>query len=323
MKKIGIFDFTKEGKGIKKEDYTEDKLFTLATFFKTFGRNFWGFTSLNFIYLLCNFPLFFGMFALSGNLNIDSNAPSNLFFQQVFGMHTLKPSSVTKMMYGYMADEVVISVPTTTTLVFFAITLLVIFTFGITNCGMAHVLRSYTRKDPVFLTTDFFETIARNWKQALPLGIIDIVFGFVSVYVLNFWSAQSGFVNDIMYYLSIFVLLIYFFMRFYAYTILITFDLSIFKIIKNSLIFALLGVKRNFVALLGIVLALVINLYIFYIFAPLGIIMPFIITISFVSFIAVYCTYPNIKKYMIDPFYPDSMDKYEGDDIEPVFTDRG
>lgn len=324
-KLFGIFNFTKEGKGIKKETYVEDTPFTFSTFFKTFGRNFWGFTCLNFLYLLVNFPVFFGIFALSGNLNMTSSAPVNLFYPQLFGMMNIKPSPFLQMHFGHIYGETSVSVPTTATLVFFAITALAIFTFGTANCGMANILRSYTRKEPVFLTTDFFDTIRTNWKQALPMGVIDILICFVLVFVFDFWkNYASSFINDIMFYLSIFVIIVYFFMRFYMYVIMITFDLSIFKILKNSFIFALIGVKRNFVALLSIAFVLLLNYYVFIVFMPLGIILPFIITISLCSFIAVYCTYPNIKRIMIDPYYPESPSSdYDDDDDEPVFVDRG
>ena len=65
-----------------------------------------------------------------------------------------------------------------------------------------------------------------------------------------------------------------------------------------------------------------INYYIFAVFMPLGIVMPFVITISLCSFIAVYCTYPNIKRIMIDPYYPEAHDD-GSDGEEPIFTDRG
>lgn len=324
MKKIFKFiDFTKEGKGIKKEDCSDEKLFTLSTFFKTFGRNFWNFTCLNFMYLLINFPIFFGLFAMSGNLNLKSSAPISLFYPQLFGISNIKETPFSQILHGYLYGETTISVPTTATLVLFALTLLVILTFGIANCGMTAVLRGYTRKDPVFLTSDFFDSIGANWKQALPMGVLDILFIFITTYVFNFWkSYHNGFFNDIMFYLSIFLLVVYFFMRFYMYQIMITFDLSIPKIIKNSFIFALLGIKRNFIALLGIIIALVINIYVFMVFMPLGIILPFIITISLCSFIAVYCTYPEIKRVMIDPYYTEKEHDSDDED-DPVFVDRG
>ena len=103
---------------------------------------------------------------------------------------------------------------------------------------------------------------------------------------------------------------------------MITFDLSIYKILKNSFIFALLGFKRNFVALLGILLTVFINFYIFALFMPLGVILPFVITISLCSFIAIYCTYPNVKKFMIDPYYSEK-ESDSGDEEDPIFVDRG
>ena len=325
-KKFGLFDFTKEGKGVKKDDYIEDKPFTLLTFFKTLGRNFWNFTGLNFLYLVINFPIFFGMFALSGNLNFTSHTPLNPLYSQIFGIMnaSTQSSPVTQLHFSKLYGEYASSMPSTATIVFLGITLLIVFTFGISNCGLAAVLRGYTRKDPVFLASDFFGAIGANWKQALPMGIIDAVATFVVFYVFNFWRTYSqSFVNDIMFYLSIFLLVAYFFMRFYMYILMITFDLSVYKIFKNSFIFALLGIKRNLIALLGIAVVLFLNFYIFALFMPLGVILPFAITVSLCSFIAVYCAYPNVKKFMIDPYYSDKDMSGDYDDDEPIFVDRG
>ena len=324
-KKFGLFDFTKEGNGISKDTYIEDKPFTLSTFFKTLGRNFWNFTGLNFLYLVINLPIFFGLFALSGNLNFASQTPLNPLYSQIYGIMNAatESSPVSQLHFSKLYGEYTASIPGNATITFFAITLLVLFTFGISNCGLAAVLRGYTRKDPVFLASDFFGAIGANWKQALPMGIIDAVASFVVVYVFNFWMTYSqNFINDIMFYLSIFLLVAYFFMRFYMYILMITFDLSIYKILKNSFIFALLGIKRNLIALLGIFAVILLNIWIFLLFMPLGIILPFTITISLCSFIAVYCAYPNVKKFMIDPYYSDK-DTSDDDDDDPVFVDRG
>lgn len=318
---FGIFDFTKEGKGVKKEDYKDVKPFSAGAFFRILKNNFWGLSGLNILYLLVNFPLFFGLFALSGNLNIDSLTPTGLFYPQLQGMMSVGANPHIQTIMGYTDGQATISAPTSATVVVLCLTALVIFTFGIANCGLTYILRSYARMEPVFVASEFFGSIRDNWKQAIPLGIIDIVFSFASVYVYFFWMSQSGFVNDIMFFMSIFVLFVYFFMRFYMYLLMITFDLSIMKILKNSLIFALLGVKRNFAALLGILAVVAINYYIFFIFFPIAIILPFVITLSLCSFVSLFCTYPVVKKYMIDPIAGDSQDEY--DDSAPIFLDRG
>ena len=90
---------------------------------------------------------------------------------------------------------------------------------------------------------------------------------------------------------------------------MITFDLSIYKILKNSLIFALLGFKRNFLALVGILALIVVNYGFFMwlggILMPLGIAMPFIILFSAGSYIASFASYFKIKEIMIDPYMSD------------------
>ena len=111
-------------------------------------------------------------------------------------------------------------------------------------------------------------------------------------------------------------------MRFYAYTIMITFDLSIRKILKNSFIFAFVGFKRNIVALLGIFVVAAINYMLVGVLLPAAIMLPVIITISLCSFIAIYASYPVIKKYMIDPYYPEQTNQVSELD-ETIFEDRG
>ena len=53
--------------------------------------------------------------------------------------------------------------------------------------------------------------------------------------------------------------ILYFFMRFYIYLLLVTFDLSIRKILKNALIFTMLGIKRNLMGFLGVALITLVN----------------------------------------------------------------
>ena len=79
-----------------------------------------------------------------------------------------------------------------------------------------------------------------------------------------------------------------------------TFDLKISKIIKNALFFTILGVKRNLVAFIGILLIVAINYGIFLLFMPVGALLPFVFTIAMCDFAAVYAAYPNIIKYMMD-----------------------
>ena len=62
-----------------------------------------------------------------------------------------------------------------------------------------------------------------------------------------------------MFWSTVILFVLYFVMRYYMYVQMVTFKLKIFKIFKNSLIFALIGIKRNVVAFLGILASVVIG----------------------------------------------------------------
>ena len=108
------------------------------------------------------------------------------------------------------------------------------------------------------------------------------------------------------------VILLYSFMRFYIYTIMVTFDLSLLKIIKNAAIFSLLGFGRNFVMFLGIAMLVMLTVSLASVFLPFGVISVFMILFSTCAFMGMYAAYPKIKKYMIDPYYSGE----ENDDSE-------
>ena len=76
--------------------------------------------------------------------------------------------------------------------------------------------------------------------------------------------------------------------------------------IKNSLIFALLGFKRNIMALLGIILLLILELTLMFgtggILVPFAVAAPLAIMFSCMAYMKVYAAYPKIKEHMIDPY---------------------
>ena len=320
MKKINLFKIFTAGNEQKEKSavaYTDFK-----GFFVSLGRKFWNLSNLNLLLVACNFPVLFYLFTLTGYLDNHVQAVANPLFPAVFGMSQISSGGGMSVLLSHVSQFVDMLVPSTATHVFRYIALLSIFTFGLSNAGAAYVIRGYNRAEPVFLITDFFGAVKRNIKQALVIGVIDIAFSALLVWDVLFWSAQGGYVNGLFFYFSIFLVLLYFIMRFYIYTLMITFKLSVYKIFKNAFIFAFLGIKRNIVGAIGIALTVFINLYLFMLFPPVGIALPAIITVSVCWFISGYTSYPVIKKYMIDPYYTDDEPE-EFDEEEQVFTDRG
>lgn len=320
-KRLRIFDITRDGKGVSKSD--NNKPGSIKRFFISFKDNFNKILYVNILMVLGNFPLIFLIATLSGYTKADTFLPMKDLFQNLSAFFSVtEPSPFGMTLYALEGIQNQILIPTTLTYVFYGISALSVFTFGIVNVGSAYVLRNIAKGDAVFTWSDFWYSIKRNWKQAFPFGIVDLVVNVVLV--LNIYSMLSGgsfFVNT-MFWANVIIFIMYFFMRYYIYVQMCTFKLSIFKIIKNSLIFALVGFKRNIVAFLGILLGILLEvLFIFSaggVLLPLGVAFPLAIMFSFFSYMKVYASYFKIKEVMIDPYYkehPEELPEEQSDEV--------
>ncbi len=290
-----LFNPQGNGIGVDKKDLEGPDNITKC--FKMIGRNITNMFYLNLLLIFGNFPIMFGLFALSGNLNTPSTAAASSLFAPLFGTMRFSSSPVTTALFGVHGLQSAITTPTTWTYVFYALTLLVLFTFGFVNTGVTYIMRSIVRQQPFSLMSDFFYAIKKNLKQSLFMGIIDcVIIGFIIYDLMFFYLNASA-----MFYVNIIILCIYVMMRYYMYILLITFDLSIWKIFKNSLIFTLLNFKRNIVAFIGAVLIVAIEWMILTYYFPIGIILPFVFLFSIPMFFGAFAAYPKIKEIMIDP----------------------
>jgi uncharacterized membrane protein YesL len=139
-----------------------------------------------------------------------------------------------------------------------------------------------------------------------------------------FASSTGTFGNDLMYFATIALIIIYFIMRFYIYVMLVTFDIKNFKILKNAFIFSILGIMRNLVAVVGIVLLAIVHVFVIVMSLSVGftvpLILPLFYAMALLGFISVYAAYPVIDKYMIAPQLAkaaqDNVESSEEDNVE-------
>lgn len=194
-----------------------------------------------------------------------------------------------------------------------------VVTSGLANVGMAYICRMAARDKHVFLTSDFFGAIKRNWKKALPVGIINLILTAIfaaDLYVLYvFWSQDI--INKtwgmVVFAASVVFLAGFTFMQYYIYTLMITFDFSIKTLYKNSWLFATLGIKHNLIitGTLAVifVLAYILLVLNFRIGLTIIIVVGAFIYPSFSAFLIQFNVFPEIKKYIIDPYYKEHPDK--------------
>ena len=303
-KKFKLFDINRDGKGVFE---VEDRKPTLAFFFKLLIRKFAQLFRLNLMMLFQAAPILLAVYLYFGGP--QTQAATNMSFAPLYGIGKILPSaSVTASLDLSGIQMNMAGFNPVGTIVIIALLVFLAVTYGWQNIGATYVLRGLFRGDAVFIWSDFFYAFKWNLKQGFLMGLIDFVLTLVLAIDFIFFYYQTGasFGLDFMYFMIFALIIIYLTMRFYIYHLLITFDLSILKILKNALIFTALGIKRNIMAMLGLIVLVGIHVFLIILLTPVGVSIPIILPMFYIlavgGFITTYAAYPVIDKYMIAPW---------------------
>lgn len=317
-KKFNIFDAFYGKERVEDDPGDQDAERNFRFFFKLTKRNMRRLFSLNLMMAIANFPVFFIMLAFSQNLHKTAMIPASPLAGPLYGASYFGAASpAASAMFGLHGVQMPIAYWTPlalTVLIIGAVLLLV--TFGLSTVGITYIMRNMVRGEMIFMKEDFFYAMKRNLRQGIILGILDLLFTALLLYDIYFFylNLAGGTWAVMGFWASIVILVFYFFMRFYTYVQALTFELSISKIFKNALIFSILGFKRNALAFLGIASVVVLNFMIMQVLLPVGIILPFLISISLCMFMAIYAAWPVIQRYMIDAYDQPAEDEDDEND---------
>lgn len=300
-----LFNFKRNNDTI--DAMPEDTTPNIKYFFKTLWRRFTKLISINLLAILQFAPIFAALalyfWADTTPTITDTTYP---IMQGVIDFKSATPADMMLMFTSSIQSNELYITPI---IVVFIASLLLIFvlTFGLWNVGLTYLMREMVNGNPVFIFSDMKHAIKRNFKPGMLFGILDLLL-LVILYVdfTYLGGLSSGFYADFMYVAIMAISIIYLIMRFYFYLMLITFDIKIRKIFKNALIFVVLGIKRNILAVLWIMVMVFINFWIFVIMPPLGLIFPILYLPAFPLFTTTYAAYPIIQKYMINPIDQDN-----------------
>ncbi len=192
-----------------------------------------------------------------------------------------------------------------------------LITNGLANAGITNVARNTARDKHSFGLPDFYETIKKNYKQALPVGIISIIVYALSILSIGFYYVSgTKYTAPIGMGVSFAVLLIFSMMQYYIWTLMITFNFKIGQLFMNSFRFVFVNLWKNLLCLLINVLIFALNYFILLLtpdkfsVGALGIEIVLFILIypCFNALLIQYCTFPAIKKFIIDPYYKEHPD---------------
>ena len=198
-----------------------------------------------------------------------------------------------------------------------------VITRGMSNAGITNITRNIARDKHSFGLSDFFETIRKNIKQAVAVGIINTVItaiiGFaVYVYYNSYMHPETkGIFSLIGFGISLSMAMIFAIMNFYIYTLMITFNFNLKALYKNSFKFVFIKFWKNLLCLILIAAVYLLYGLIALVFPDLRVwileILIFIITVPSFKFLLIqFFTFDSVKKHIIDPYYEEHPD----DDIE-------
>lgn len=311
-KKFKLFK-KKEKKDITPEEVEAERNAPkgIKMFFKLLKRNFGSLISLNLMMLFMVIPLLAAFYIyLQGDTTPSVTSP---LYATLHGADLIIGSPATELLKHTFSTRLMLPVHNSAVYpIIIGIVAILALTWGWQNVGSTYVLRSIVRSEPVYIWSDYFYAIKKNLKQGFIFGIVDFIIIAVLTFDIMWFSGNTGsFAQDVMYFCTVGLALLYVFMRFYLYIMLITFDLNCWKLLKNALIFTTIGIKRNILGGLGILLMAALNIALIIFLMPMGMAVPLILPlfyfISFASFISVYTAYPNIQKYMIDPIIKEQI----------------
>lgn len=302
-KKIKLLDpYRLDGKGVEKG---EDTTPNLKYFFKLFGRKFTKIISVTLIMDIQVLPILVSLFLY---FFASPTTPTAYYteYPLIYGIEQMGGDAVNAINATNLSSQ--FGLPAYNTYVYWVIGILMVFhvlTYGLQKCASTYIMRGLVRGDSVFIMSDYFYAIKKNWKQGILLGIFDCAaIGVLAVDFMYFYSSEpSGFTN-FMYAMTFALIILYIIFRFYIYLLIVTFNIKITKAMKNALIFTVLGLKRNVMACLGLIIVTAVAVGMITLLLPLGlgvtIVLPLIYYLGVCGFIYTYAAYPIIKKYMID-----------------------
>lgn len=192
-----------------------------------------------------------------------------------------------------------------------------VLTNGLASTGLTNVTRNIARDKHSFGLSDFFDTLKKNWKQAFPAGIINtLVYAMLFFDIYFFWFSSKGIMASVGVGICVCILFIFTVMNYYIWTLMITFKFTLKQIYKNSFKFVFINMKLNLLCFFSLLLVYAVNIGLIFIFQSaffivltLEIFLYILLYPSFRFLLVQFCTFPSIKKYIIDPYYLEHPDE--------------
>lgn len=206
-----------------------------------------------------------------------------------------------------------------------------IFLIGPATAGLVKVLRCYSVERHSYAIHDFFKSYKQNFKYSLVIGLFDLLFAVCAYCGYVVYPALADRYDTVLLYIPYILMLSVTFtiviMSFYAYLMIVTTDISLKNIIKNSFYLTCAALKTNILTLLIVAaILLAFGALLYYNFLAIFLV-PFM-PVTLIWLLICFNCYPVIEKYVINPYYEARGEvnpeyKFTAPDNTTVFTDKG
>lgn len=211
-----------------------------------------------------------------------------------------------------------------------------IVTFGPATAGLIQVTRKYSQERSCFMFHEFWKTFKSSFKQSFVVGLADLfLLYWAEVMIRTYYQISLMYsFGKVLLVMAISLMLIIYLMHFYIYMLIVSTNLKLRQIIKNSFLLISIGLKPTLISFFSIV-GMLILLILFILTAPsVGLIVDLVLIAALLfstcAFIVSYNSFPIIRKYVIQPYYDTRGEKNpefdylrSNSDDDTIFEDKG
>ncbi len=296
------FNYAKPGKGVERRDPNKKRI---AVFFEIFFRKFWGLCKANLLYVICCIPAFVVMIFVSGILTSGITDYFTPIIAQSFG------SGPADVLNGVVELQVAFFDMVLRT--FVALLFTVFFGAGPVTAGLTYILRNYAREEHVWLISDMWQRTKSNFGQALVVWVTDVLAFVVLTIAFKFYLGIPGPMSYLAGLIG-FVSLVFIMMHFYIYQLMVTFELKLKDLYKNSLLLVFAEAPKNLAIFVAMVLIHIIIPYFgtvmgnMPLFMPIFLLLEVVVLLAASGFMSNFFVYSTVEKFIEATQKKDSTD---------------
>ena len=166
--------------------------------------------------------------------------------------------------------------------------------------AMSHIAFSMFQNKHHYLWEDYWASFKDNFIRSTVIGLIWILMLAVTWFGLQFYLSLlnadwNAYLSAALAGLSILIFMLVTFMGYYIFPMDAKMELKVSQVFRNALLLSILRLPWNILTL--VVIALI--CFLLLMFFPFTIIIVPFFSFSFISFIATFCAYTGLKKYVI------------------------